>query len=259
MGYDIAGGGSFPDDWTHLNDVERVGEDRIMLSLRNQDQVVFVSRDAGLLTNLTIGDEDDHSILYEQHNPDYIPPRAGGPAVLIGDSENNRVVEYQRVNGTWERTWMWRDEHTRWPRDADRLPGGHTLITDSNGNRVVEVDREGEVVWSVSLPYPYDAERLGTGDESSGGPAAVRAGLTSDAVEADGRESSGPSDSVIISVLSVVLPQKWINALLFVTPPWMSLFDLFVGTGTVGVVAVWGTIEAYWSAYRLRWPVVRSE
>jgi hypothetical protein len=75
------------------------------------------------------------SLFYEQHNPDYIPEERGGPAVLVADSENGRVVEYGRTpgngtpvtDGTWERTWQWRDGRLQWPRDADRLPNGGWL------------------------------------------------------------------------------------------------------------------------------------
>ncbi|MFB6187541.1 MAG: arylsulfotransferase (asst), partial [Halobacteriaceae archaeon] len=78
-------------------------------------------------TNKTLGTNNNHSIIYEQHNPDYIPEKDGGPAVVVADSENNRVAEYQYLDGEWNRSWVWRDSQLRWPRDADRLPNGHTL------------------------------------------------------------------------------------------------------------------------------------
>ncbi|ERG90009.1 MAG: hypothetical protein J07HQW1_00022, partial [Haloquadratum walsbyi J07HQW1] len=91
----------------------------------------------------------------------------------------NRIVEYQRVNNTWLRTWTWGEGLLSWPRDADRLPNGNTLITDSNGGRVIEVNKQGNIVWSVEMTTPYEAERLGTGDESSGGQSADTLGLES--------------------------------------------------------------------------------
>ncbi|MFC7195040.1 hypothetical protein ACFQL4_10875 [Halosimplex aquaticum] len=131
--FPLSGGGPYPNDWTHVNDIEVLPDGRFMVSLRNQDQVVFLKQGTGLLENQTLGAEDDHDVLYEQHNPDFIPAERGGPAVLVADSENDRVVEYQREGGNWTRTWKWSDGTVDWPRDADRLPNGNTLIVDSNG------------------------------------------------------------------------------------------------------------------------------
>ncbi|PSQ49901.1 arylsulfotransferase (asst) [Halobacteriales archaeon SW_6_65_15] len=172
-----ATGGPYTQDWTHVNDVEVLPDDRLMASLRNHDQVVFLDRtdssESALLENWTLGEDNNYSILNEQHNPDYIPEENGGPSVVVGDSHNNRPVEYQRTsNETWERTWNWTDPRVEWPRDADRLPDGNTLVVDTRGGRVLEISPDGEVVWGVEIGVPYDAERLATGDESTGGPAA---------------------------------------------------------------------------------------
>jgi len=165
-------------DWTHLNDVEVLPDGRIMASLRNQDSVVFLDPDEpgqeALNESWTLGADDDHSVLHEQHNADYIPAERGGPAVLVGDSENDRVVEYSRVDGGWEQTWTWTREGLSWPRDADRLPNGNTVVVNSRGEQVLGVGPNGEVVWRVAVGMPYDVERLGTGDESAGGSAAGR-------------------------------------------------------------------------------------
>ncbi len=172
-------GGRYPGDWTHLNDVELLPDGRVMVNLRNHDQVVFVEPGEGIQPNWTLGTDGNHSRLYEPHNPDYVPASRGGPAVVIADSENNRLVEYRRVGGEWRRSWTWADRRLRWPRDADRLPSGRTLVADSHGSRVLVVDRNGTI--AASAPFPdglYDVELLGTGDESHG-PAAHRAGLDS--------------------------------------------------------------------------------
>jgi Arylsulfotransferase (ASST). len=104
-------GGQYPADWAHLNDVEVLRDGRVMVSLRNQDQVVFIDPDEGVDPAWTLGSDDRHDVLYEQHNPDYIPTVRGGPAVVIADSENNRLIEYQRTSaGNWTRTWVWKDQ-----------------------------------------------------------------------------------------------------------------------------------------------------
>ena len=167
--------GGVTGDWTHVNDVELLDDGRVMVSPRNMDEVIFLDETDGdyvMDDTWTLGEDENHSILYEQHNPDYIPREDGGPSVLVADSENTRVVEYQRVDGEWIRTWAWRDLRLQWPRDADRLPNGNTLVVDSHGNRIVEVDERDRTVWSLTLGMPYDVERIGTGHESSGGPAA---------------------------------------------------------------------------------------
>ncbi|MFC4451743.1 aryl-sulfate sulfotransferase [Halorussus aquaticus] len=235
-----ATGGPYPEDWTHVNDVELLSDGRVMASLRNHDRVVFLNRTSGLVENWTLGNEDDYDTLYEQHNPDYIDASSGGPAVVVGDSENNRVIEYQRENGTWEKSWTWRDARMQWPRDADRLPNGNTLITDSNGNRVFEVNRQGEVVWSVDVAFPYEAERLGTGDESSGGESARRAGVET---------RTPPLDEQFWILLKNLIPGKYLNGLMYVTPAWMGFPELFASV-------LFGVVALLWLSTELLWAVV---
>jgi hypothetical protein len=228
-------GGPYPKDWSHINDVEVLDDGRFMVSARNHDQVLFLDSD-GVMPEWTLGEDDNRSILSEQHNPDYIPASMGGPAVLVADSENNRVVEYQRVDGEWRQSWTWQDSRMQWPRDADRLPDGHTLVTDSNGNRVFEVDENGDVVWSVDVSFPYEAERLGTGDESAGGPSANR------------RLESVEQGGFWVGVKGL-LPGKYLNAVVYVLPPWMTLQELFALVAFVAFGVLWLGAEARW-AYR---------
>jgi hypothetical protein len=235
-------GGPYPSDWTHANDIEVLPDGRLTLDLRNNDRVVFLDPDRPpgrvLRENWTLGSENDYSMLYEQHNPDYIPRENGGPALIVGDSENNRGVEYQRVNGSWERTWVWQDARMQWTRDADRLPNGHTLMSDSNGDRVLEVDEDGNVVWSVDVGFPYEAERLETGDESRTGPSARSAGIAS--------SQPGTIEEAWLAAKGVLASPAF-QALYYVSPRWMRSADiaaaLLVGLGALS----WVTIEAWWA------------
>ena len=211
-GFDTASGGPFPRDWTHLNDVERLPDGRYMASLRNQDAVVFIESGRGIDASWTLGRDDTHGILYEQHNPDYLP--GAEPSVLVADSQNRRIVEYRRENGSWVRTWSWRDEEMAWPRDADRLPNGHTLIGDTNSGRVLEIDETGTVVWRVDGLPSYDVERLGTGDESAGGRSAEQLGLANRSPAADSPPATRPRRTV--------LPARVGNTVAFVAPLWLS-------------------------------------
>jgi hypothetical protein len=238
--FDTEGGGPYPEDWTHMNDVELVdidGRDVVMISLRNQDQVVFVDMERGLMDEWTLGSEDDYDTIYEQHNPDFIPAERGGPAVVVADSENGRVLEYQREDGDWEQSWTWEDRRLQWPRDADRLPNGNTLVTDSNGNRVIEVAPNGSVVWSVDIGFPYEAERLGTGDESAGGESAARLDLTSREPSAD----SG-TEQASQSVLDL-LPKPVVNGIIYLLPSWVGPLQILAVLGLLVAVPLWARHE----------------
>ncbi len=233
-------------DWTHVNDVEVLPDGRLMVDLRNHDSVVFLDptepEGQALQEGWTLGEPGNHSLLYEQHNPDYIPRENGGPAVVIGDSENNRVVEYHRQNGAWSRTWEWEDARSQWPRDADRLPNGHTLITDSNGDRVFEVDRSGDIVWSVDIAFPYEAERFPY-DESTGGPSTT--------ADASPSNKGGPVEQLVLNGKDLVAGPIF-SATQYVLPQWVGLVEF----GGVVVVALsllsWGAIEAWWLSLPLR-------
>ncbi len=268
--FETSSGGPYPEDWTHLNDVEYVeldGRETMMISLRNQDQVVFVDMERGLRENWTLGEDGNHDVLYEQHNPDFIPAERGGPAVLVADSESSRVVEYQRTDGSeasnasrassdasdgkWEQSWTWSDRRLQWVRDADRLPNGHTLVTDSNGDRVLEVAENGSVVWSADVGFPYEAERLGTGDESAGGTSAAELDLPN-------REPSFDSAGgrAIEGVLGV-LPKSVVNGIVYLLPGWVGVPELVATAGLVVVLPLLARHEWRRSdlSVDLRWPI----
>lgn len=181
-------------DWLHINDVDVINEGRYLVSVRNANQLLVIDRGDGVVavinedTNdandancrkagqLTDADGDsdircgDPAVLNHQHNPQWL----GEGAVLVPDSENNRVVELHRTgNGSWEPAWTLKRAGGvafNWPRDADRLPNGNTLITDTLNRRLVEVNKSGRVVWSVRTErIPYEADRLPVG-ESAGAP-----------------------------------------------------------------------------------------
>jgi len=230
-------GGEHPWDWTHMNDVEYL-HDRglVMASPRNMDSVIFLRPGEGVVENLTLGGDGDHRTLYEAHNPDFIPSERGGPAVVVADSENDRVVEYERVGDAWERSWLWRDGRVQWPRDADRLPNGNTLVTDTHADRVVEVAPNGSVVWQLRFPGPYEAERLGTGPESAGGPAATAAGLQSR------RAETGAVGAVALAAEDL-LPSLLVNGMLFTLPRWMTPVDAVGMVYAAAFAVAWGSAE----------------
>lgn len=252
--YPVDGGRDYLGDWTHLNDME-YHNGTVIASIRNFDQVVFIDRETGLVEAKTLGEDDNHTILYEQHNPDYIPAANGGPALVVGDSENDRVVEYQYENGHWRQAWIWQDERMSWPRDADRLPTGETLITDSHGDRVLIVNKEGDIRWQIEYALPYEAEYLDTPDESGGGPAAVAANLASKQVAT--REEAGESQANLSLRTSFdlfvrnAIPPRIRHAIDFVLPVWINATEAGLLVLAVAAVVGWGLLELRWSPYRL--------
>lgn len=246
--YPVSSGGIYPDDWTHLNDVEVLDDGRITVSLRNQDQVVFINRTTGTVDSWTLGEDDAHDTLYEQHNPDYIDVSRGGPGVLVADSENSRVVEYQREGESWSRSWTWRDDRLQWPRDADRLPNGHTLITDTNGGRVLEIDRQGDIVWSIDYAGPYEAERLTTLPESKDGESAQSIGLVSQGGDGQTRDDGGTS---ITGTVVDLFPSLAINGALYLLPVWFTPTTVLSLFGAIVTAICWGGFELYHSPYRI--------
>jgi hypothetical protein len=280
--YEPSSGGDYPSDWTHLNDVEYLSDGRVMANLRNQDQVVFIEPGEGIQPEWTLGTDDDYGVLYEAHNADYIPAERGGPAVVVADSENNRLVEYQREDGDWVRTWHWQDTTMQWPRDADRLPSGRTLVADSHGQRIMSVERDGTIAWSQPFPTgSYDVELLGTGDESTGGESAAELGLrsrwpgipmsdgntsmaassvgsrtaenasTGAGADATRAPNAGPKREGLVPSLSVVaygavslVPPLVLHGLLFVLPVWATAIDAALLLATALAAVLWLTVAA---------------
>jgi hypothetical protein len=163
-----SGGGPYGKDWTHVNDVDKIAPGEFLVSVRNFDQVVVINRSTKEL-ELKLGENGNYDVLHRQHNPQYLEGPDGEPTILVADSLNDRVVEYAREEGEWERTWELVGGGLDEPRDADRLPNGNTLVADRKGHRVLEVTPQGETVWEFYTPWQtYDVERYAVGDEPGG-------------------------------------------------------------------------------------------
>jgi hypothetical protein len=267
--YDRGDGGDYTGDWTHVNDVDYVGNGRYLLSPRNMDQVLLLNRSTGEV-DLRLGEDGDHSIIHEQHNPDFFYDGDGNPTILVADSDNDRVVEYTYVggddlaDGEWERTWT--VTGFTWPRDADRLPNGNTLVTDTLNHRVVEITPEGEVVWEYYAPWaPYDAERPahGPGADTTG-PAMrdVGAGGTH---AVHGGENAGVGSSPLVSdwivattadtplaSLGTRAGRVWSHYVPFVRPVWMADWAFAALLGATLVATGWGAGELVLARGRVR-------
>jgi len=265
--------GGYNDDWSHVNDVDQIGEDRFLLSPRNFDQAIVVDRESGEIVQRLGSDHESNArqsdraeqrtgsyseVLDEQHNPDYLVGENGTPTMLVADSGNNRVVEYAKIDGTWQLTWEVGTESLRWPRDADRLPNGNTLIVDTLNHRVIEVTPTGEIVWEYYATWgPYDAERLGTGDESNGptirqqnatgsyeltGSAGLRPG-TGDNLDFPGWLSATFADTPLGGPAED-LALLWGHYMPWLRPVWLSSWDaaFLVGAALLGLTWTTGEI-----------------
>ena len=150
-------------DWTHMNDVDRLDNGNFLLSIRNFDVVIEVDPETDDVVRV-LGEPGNHSLMREQHDPSYLSLH---DTLIVSDSENDRVVEYDAE--TMEEIWRYEGpsdgDRLQWPRDADRLPNGNTLVADSRNFRVLEVNTTGHVVWGHDMTdergIVYDADRLG--------------------------------------------------------------------------------------------------
>ncbi|WP_408960295.1 arylsulfotransferase family protein [Natrinema sp. 74] len=228
-------------DWLHVNDVDTLGDGRYLVSVRNADELLIVERGEGVVEVIEgVADGRADRVLFEgQHNPQYL----SDDALLVADSENDRIVEIHRENDRWTIAWSMASANGLafdWPRDADRLENGNTLITDSRRHRVVEVAPDGSTVWSVRGPHlVYEADRLSEGER-------VGAQSYGDAVASDGEASSGGRDgfspfdgglplfgAVHESLTHVVRVPYWLR-------PWhLAVIAAAIPTAVAGLALVW--------------------
>jgi hypothetical protein len=276
-------------DWTHVNDVDKIGDGRYLVSPRNFDQVIVVNRSTDEV-ELRLGSDDDHDTLYEQHNPHYLESENGTPTILVADSENDRIVEYALENGSgasgseedgnerrrtdedagestesqWTKTWSVGTKGLNWPRDADRLPNGNTLVVDTMHHRVIEVTPEGEVVWEFHAPWaPYDVERMHLGDEP-GGPTmrdVAKSGeynLSGSGLKIQGKDTKTVSFWLVETFEGTALESQankfartWAHVTPWIRPVWMTSWE-FLGAVLAGFVLVlWGLGEVVYQRRRI--------
>jgi len=142
--------------WAQGNSVQELPDGDILASYRPTATVVRISRKTG-------------KILWKLGPPtvagQHAPTLLANGNILIFDNGVHRLddsVPYSRVIEidpvTNEIVWKYQDKPT-WnffsPRmgNAQRLPNGNTLITESSFGRFFEVTREGEIVWEYVNPF----------------------------------------------------------------------------------------------------------
>jgi hypothetical protein len=230
-------------DWTHMNDVDRLDNGNVQVSIRNFDVVLEIDPETDEIENV-VGEPDDHAVMNEQHNP----MRIAGGTVLIADSSHggptgaDRVVEVDAATDeiVWRYDGTGSGSKLQWPRDADRLPNGNTLITDSRNNRVIEIDGNGSVVWRYSLAREggivYEADRVAHPDNGTYLPEEY------DQVPA-GRTLDGRTNSNVVGEVDAVVG-SWAGLFL---PYWVGIVEVLLAL--VGLV---GLIGLGWEGWRAR-------
>jgi hypothetical protein len=263
--------GGMSEDWSHVNDVDKIGPGRYMASPRNFDQVIVIDRETKDIT-LQLGEDDNYDVMKEQHNPAYLETEDGRPAILVADSENNRVVEYtctERAGGEcqWDRTWEVGTGQLNWPRDANRLPNGNTLITDSRNNRVLEVTPRGRIVWETFAPWaPFSAERVVHGNDGVTAPTMHDLGYQAAySLKGSAGHTPGTDDGLTfpewlrtsVAPLPIVggaardLADAWQAGAPWIRPVWMAPWALvYLAVGAL-VALLWGVGEAVYQRRRI--------
>jgi len=235
-------------DWTHMNDIDYVADGYFQLSIRNFDVTIWVDPETDDIVRV-FGEPGNHDVMKEQHNPQWLPERG---TLLVADSENDRVVEVRDGEVVWA---FGGPGLLSWPRDADRLPNGNTLITDTYNNRVIEVTPQGDVVWEYEESVVEDGERKGglvyQADRLSvdGQPVDEEQSTfgtpTNETATPfpDGRTSDGGSlESLLVRV------EAWAS---FYFPNWVGLPAL-ANIALAVVVSLWLAGELAWLGWRTR-------
>ena len=141
----------------------------LLVSFRNQNQIMTISRDSSEVTR-TFGDDGDYTLtsgtwFKGQHQACLSPD---GILTVFdnrypsADSLNSRVVQYQIDEETKTAEQIWEVDlghRYRSGGEASVLPNGHLRITAGGARRsegatvqVLEYDENQELIWHVELP-----------------------------------------------------------------------------------------------------------
>jgi hypothetical protein len=130
---------------------------RALVSLREVDTVAIVDLAAGKAVWAQRGP------WRRQHQPTPVAaPGAGlgGARLLLFDNRGrggrSRLLEVALPGG--EVAWSWAPDepeafYSEQAGSCQRLPGGNTLVTESERGRAFELDPAGEVVWELRSPH----------------------------------------------------------------------------------------------------------
>jgi outer membrane protein assembly factor BamB len=149
-------------DVLHVNDVDLVPDDMPEHPIFKPGQALLDMRDPGILAVLDLETEKivwaGRGVWRGQHDPDIL---ANGNVLIVdnrgalGKGGQTRVIEVNLQTG--ELVWSYEGDEaqpldSRYQSTVQRLPNGNTLITEWEGGRMLEVTREGDIVWEYVVP-----------------------------------------------------------------------------------------------------------
>jgi outer membrane protein assembly factor BamB len=118
---------------------QRLPDGSTMIAESGPGRIIEVDKDGKILkqVKLTVSKPDAHRdtrLVRKLENGHYLVAHEGDAAVREYDAAGKIVWEHKVGTAVYS---------------AERLPDGNTLIGCGNGNRVIEVDKEGKEVWTV--------------------------------------------------------------------------------------------------------------
>ena len=154
-----------------ISTVQMIGDDQYLVAeLGDSPKAIVINRAGDVLSETTLKCQTSNAhmetrMLRLLPNGNYIAPHLLDFAVKEYAPDTGEVVN---TIATDDRGREKRD----WPFTAIRLENGNTVISCTNGNRVIEVDTDGAIVWSVDnedigeelLADPCGAQRLPNGN-----------------------------------------------------------------------------------------------
>ena len=139
---------SYKGQQKEISTVQPLGDGKYLVAeLGPEPRAIVINRKGEILksTPLACQKKNFHMqtrMLRSLPNGNYIAPHLLDFAVMEYEPDTGKVV---RSFPTDDRGRAKRD----WPFTAIRLGNGNTLIGCTNGNRIIEVDAKGKIVWSV--------------------------------------------------------------------------------------------------------------
>lgn len=136
--------------WIHVNAVTRKNNGNTLVSLRNFNRLVEIDRKGNVVWEKVFGRKGGKPKLGKGPHP-HDPELLSSGNILVPLTGVNKVLELGSYGG---KVWDWNEPVGKKPimhiRDANRLLNGNTLIVEAN--RLLELDRSGNVVWELTVP-----------------------------------------------------------------------------------------------------------
>ena len=180
---------SYQGQQKEISTVQKIGDDEYLVAeLGAKPKVVVINRDGEVLRETPLQCQTGASNR-EVHMQTRMVRMLPGGNYLAPHLLDFAVKEYDPSTGEVVRTIATDDRGRKkrdWPFSAIRLENGNTLISCTNGNRVIEVDGENQIVWSVDnndLAEPMISDACGAQRLPNGNTVIASYGAKNDKVK----------------------------------------------------------------------------